>query len=321
MDIGYIGALLGGVLTLLSPCSAMLLPAFFAYAFSTRRQLMSRTFVFYLGLISSLVPLGIFAGVLGGLLTTHRFVLVSVAAYLVIALGLVQLLGIPIPALVRSGSGGGASVLSVYVLGAVYGVAGVCAGPILGSVLTIAAVGGNAVYGAFLLALYALGMTVPLAILALLWGRLGASGRRWLRPRSVRIGRWENSLVMVISGLLSIGIGVLLLVSNGTAKLSGLLSVGNQFALESAVSNTVSVVSNTTFVIAAVVVLAAVVAIVLWRSRPRPKTAGSSDDDGTSRSSGADDDVAQPAATGPAPEDESESGLPAGSSDSGGTSR
>jgi cytochrome c-type biogenesis protein len=30
MTIGYAGALIGGVLTLLSPCSAMLLPAFFA---------------------------------------------------------------------------------------------------------------------------------------------------------------------------------------------------------------------------------------------------------------------------------------------------
>ncbi|HSL37639.1 MAG TPA: cytochrome c biogenesis protein CcdA, partial [Arthrobacter sp.] len=65
MDIGYAGAFLGGVLTLLSPCSALLLPAFFAYAFSTKSRLVARTGLFYLGLLSTLVPLGIFAGVLG----------------------------------------------------------------------------------------------------------------------------------------------------------------------------------------------------------------------------------------------------------------
>lgn len=40
-DIGYLAALMGGVLALLSPCSAMLLPAFFAYAFQNPRQLLA----------------------------------------------------------------------------------------------------------------------------------------------------------------------------------------------------------------------------------------------------------------------------------------
>jgi len=48
--IGYLAAFLGGVLTLLSPCSALLLPAFFAYAFASRSRLLGRTAVFYAGL-------------------------------------------------------------------------------------------------------------------------------------------------------------------------------------------------------------------------------------------------------------------------------
>lgn len=35
MVVGLLGALVGGVLTLLSPCSVMLLPAFFSYAFTS----------------------------------------------------------------------------------------------------------------------------------------------------------------------------------------------------------------------------------------------------------------------------------------------
>ncbi|BAS07616.1 biogenesis protein [Arthrobacter sp. Hiyo4] len=62
MVIGYAGAFLGGILTLLSPCSALLLPAFFAYAFSTKTRLVARTALFYLGLLSTLVPLGCLPG-------------------------------------------------------------------------------------------------------------------------------------------------------------------------------------------------------------------------------------------------------------------
>ncbi len=54
--IGYLGAFLGGVLTLLSPCSALLLPAFFAYAFASPARLLGRTAVFYAGLAGVLAP-------------------------------------------------------------------------------------------------------------------------------------------------------------------------------------------------------------------------------------------------------------------------
>lgn len=267
MDIGYAGAFAGGILTLLSPCSAMLLPAFFAYAFSTRRQLAARSLVFYAGLITTLVPLGVFAGAIGSLMTQNRDVLIISAASIVIIIGLLQVAGVSAPSFIKGVSAVGTSTVSVYVLGAVYGVAGVCTGPILGSILTIAAAGGNPAYGGILLALYALGMAVPLFVLAILWDRLGVARHRWLRPRPVTIGRWSNSLIMVISGVLSIGIGVLLLVSNGTSNLGGTLSVGDQFALESATTTAASGVSNGVFAVVALAILAT--AFLLYRRSNR----------------------------------------------------
>lgn len=273
MVIGYAGAFIGGLLSLLSPCSALLLPAFFAYAFTTATRLVARTGLFYLGLLATLVPMGIFAGALGSLLTQHRTALIATAASLVISLGLIQLLGIRLPAWFRSGARGGGSRLSVFVLGTVYGVAGACTGPILGSVLTVAAVGSNPVYGAVLLAVYALGMALPLFVLALFWDRLGISGRRWLRPRPVTVGRWSNSAVMIISGSLSIGIGILLLATDGTAGLGGLLTVSDQFRLESAASGAASALPNTAFMVAAAALLA-LAAVLNWRIRRRPKPGG-----------------------------------------------
>jgi len=273
MDIGYAGAFVGGILTLLSPCSVVLLPAFFAYAFSSPTRLLSRTGIFYLGLIATLVPIGALAGSFGALFTQDRGTFVAVASAVIIALGLVQLSGIRLPSFSRGGGAEGTSKISVFLLGTVYGVAGVCAGPILGSVLTVAAIGGDAIYGGILLAVYALGMVVPLVVLALVWDRAKVGQRKWMRPRSLHIGRWQNSWLMIVSGVLSVGIGILLLVTDGTAGLGGILTISDQFAAESWALNVSSGVSNLVFSIIALLAIAAIVAVFAIRSNRRRRLA------------------------------------------------
>jgi len=58
IEVSYLAAFFGGVLSLLSPCSALLLPTFFAYAFQARKGLLAKTTIFYVGLATTLVPLG-----------------------------------------------------------------------------------------------------------------------------------------------------------------------------------------------------------------------------------------------------------------------
>ena len=267
MDIGYTGAFLGGILTLLSPCSVMLLPAFFAYAFASPTKLLGRTALFYAGLLTTLVPLGLLAGLLGSLVLQNRTALISVAAGVVIVIGILQLVGVEFPGLSRRAGADGTSAVSVFVLGSVYGVAGVCAGPILGSVLAVAATGGNPLYGGIMLAIFALGMALPLLLLSLLWTRLGLGTRGWLKPRRFRIGPWENSIWMAISGLLSIGIGVLLLATQGTSSLGGVLTIDAQFEAESAVVSFAAGISNMWFAGAALVLLLLAGGLYWWRSR------------------------------------------------------
>ena len=71
-QIGLLGAFLGGLLALLSPCSALLLPSFFAYAFDGAGKLAGRTGIFYLGLAAVLVPLGAGVGAIGSAITRYR---------------------------------------------------------------------------------------------------------------------------------------------------------------------------------------------------------------------------------------------------------
>ena len=91
--IGYLAAFLGGVLTLLSPCSALLLPAFFAYAFASRSRLLGRTAVFYADLAGVLVPLGMGSSAASTLVYGHQAALTTTAGVLLIGFGILQVVG------------------------------------------------------------------------------------------------------------------------------------------------------------------------------------------------------------------------------------
>lgn len=264
-QIGLLGAFLGGLLTLISPCSAMLLPSFFAYAFDGLGKLVARTAVFYLGLATTLVPLGAAAGLFGALLTQHRTTLTAASGVLLILLGLLQVSGkgFGLTAAQRmTGRIRISSGLSVYALGAVYGLAGFCAGPLLGSVLTVSAAGGEAFYGAILLALFALGMAFPLFLLALLWERFQLGKRTWLRGREVAIGPLRLHTTNIVSGLVFVAIGAMFVLTEGTASLGGVTDVDSQFAVQAWLQQTVAGVPNTAVLLALAVV--ALIA-VLWK--------------------------------------------------------
>ena len=156
MGIGYAGAFLGGLAAILSPCAALVLPAFFAYAFGGRvGALLGRTGLFYLGLLLTLVPLGVGAGVFGSLLTRHRGTLTTIAGVLLIVFGLLMVAGVKLPAFGVGQRGDPRGAAGAVLLGMTYGRAGACTGPLLGAVLTVAAVGGDPLFGAVLLACFA----------------------------------------------------------------------------------------------------------------------------------------------------------------------
>src|ERR687898_983803 len=126
VEASFLVTFLGGLLSLLSPCSALLLPAFFAYAFQSRGVLVGRTAVFYLGLAATLVPLGMGISAVSTLVYGHRSTLIGVSGLVIIVFGFIQLLGGgftfgPLERLrsrIKIDSG---SVVSTLALGAVYG--------------------------------------------------------------------------------------------------------------------------------------------------------------------------------------------------------
>lgn len=273
MSLSLLGAFLGGVLTLLSPCSVMLLPAFFAYAFSSPGALLARTGVFFLGLATALVPLGLLAGTLGAWVNQHRFALVTVASVLVIVLGLAMLFGVRLPGMIPQQGAKSASIASVFALGTVYGLAGVCAGPLLGAALAFAAFGGNPLLGGLVLLVFAAGMTVPLLLLAVLWDRVPAV-RKLVRPRELVIGRWRNAWTNIVGGLLTIAIGVLLLITQGTTSLGGVLGATAQANLEAQVMSWANAVPGWIVGLVFVLLVAVWLTVYVLRRRRERATTG-----------------------------------------------
>ena len=271
VEVSLLASFFGGVLSLLSPCSALLLPAFFAYAFGGAGELVRKTGVFYLGLASTLVPLGMGISAVSALFYGHRAALITASGLLLVAFGLLQLLGrgFEVGPLARLRSRvRGVSAGAVFALGAVYGLAGFCSGPILGAVLTVAAASGVALRGAVLLAVYAAGMAAPLFLMALLWDRLDLGDRRLLRGREISLGRFRLHTTNLVSGAMFVLLGVLFIGYEGTSALSGLYESNGATNLAFAAERWAEEVARGVPQVAVLAIMAALlVALLLLRGR------------------------------------------------------
>ena len=287
--VGPLVAFAAGALALLSPCSALLLPSFFAYAFANRTMLLRRTAGFYLGLLLTLVPLGTGASFASALFYGHRGTLIALAGWTLIALGVLQVLGgsFAMPFANRlqglAGRVRGTGTLSVVALGAVYGLAGFCSGPVLGAILTVAATTSPA-GGAALLAVYALGMAAPLFVLAALWDRLGAARRSWVRGRPLRLGPVRTHTTSLVAGVLFVAIGVLFLRYDGTAGVTGVLGLGDTTDLEvSAQAAITRWFAGVSVPVVAAVVAVVAIAVAVRRTRAQRRGSCPAPDRGRSR--------------------------------------
>lgn len=277
MDIGLITAFVGGVLALLSPCAALLMPAFFASTVGTGPRLLLHGAVFYLGLLVVLVPIGVGAGALGAIFVTHRQAIVLIASVVLVVLGAAQALGygfdaarlLPGGSALQAEAASKTGILKTALLGAASGVAGFCAGPILGAVITLAAARGDSLAAGALLAVYGAGMVVPLLVIAALWQRMGGRVRGVLRGRTFTVLGRELHTTSTATGLLIMAVGVIFWTTNGLVGAPALLPLDAQAWLQ----ERASVLANPVLDVLAIVAMAVVVLWLWARRRKQPVAA------------------------------------------------
>ena len=233
-----IAAFLAGLISFLSPCVLPLVPGYLSMISgagveelkSPQGHLMRRVMVnsigFILGFSVVFVVLGAAATEIGQLLGVYKHTLARVAGVVIIIFGL-HLTGIfKIKALYTDARlhsvKGNSTPIGAFVIGFAFAFGWTpCLGPILSAILTIAGEQDTVGKGILLLAVYSLGLAMPFLLTSLLMERFLKFYSRF---------RSHMHAIEVASGVLMIGLGVLLLLGRFTL-ISSWLSFLNRFAL------------------------------------------------------------------------------------------
>jgi hypothetical protein len=135
--------------------------------------------------------------------------------------------------------------------------------------VTVAAVDGDPLHGGVLLAVHALGMAVPMFVLALLRDRFDLGRKRRLRGRTFRAGPLTLHSTALVGGLFFIALGVAFLVFEGTSALPSVLGTETESALEERLSGLGAAVSDRVLLLVLAGVAGSAALLVLLRPSGR----------------------------------------------------
>lgn len=198
-----------GLLSFFSPCIFPLLPVYIGMLSRGGRSSILKTLFFVLGLSMSFVLLGFGAGIIGKILMSDTFRIIS--GILVICFGVIQMDIIKIPLLERTKLlslevAEKEGVMGTFFLGFTFSLGWTpCVGPILTSILFISSGGGSPVYGAMMMSIYVLGLATPFVVFSYTY--------KYLEKKLIGIKKHLN-LLKKLGGALIVGMGILLLTDN-----------------------------------------------------------------------------------------------------------
>lgn len=214
----FITAFFAGIAALFAPCCiGVLLPSYLASVFKTRTKIFLMTFVYYLGLLTVFLPLGLGMAGLGSLFSENHALFFTIGGLFMVLLGASLVLGksfmLPIhvkPQIKNNDFG------SLYVLGIFSGIATSCCAPVLAGVLALSALPGSWALGGLYSLVFVTGLVLPLFLAAIFIDRTKVTERLTsLRRRiSYRIlgKKVSVSLSHLVSGILYLAVGVFILI-------------------------------------------------------------------------------------------------------------
>ncbi len=220
-EVTFLGALLAGLLSFLSPCILPMVPFYLSYlagvgmnqvaagaeiSGAVRLRAFAASSCFALGVITVFVALGATATAFGSLVRDYFDVLRWFAAAIIIAMGLHVLGVVRIGLLYRQfraepGDTSNIGLVGAYVIGLAFAFGWTpCVGPVLAAILFTAAGQETAGQGALLLFVYGLGMTLPFIAAALFVGPFMA----WMARFRHHLGLVEKLMgaLLVLFGIL-----------------------------------------------------------------------------------------------------------------------
>ena len=210
-------AFIAGVFSFLSPCTLPILPAYFAVtAQADRARMGMMSLAFFFGLASLFVAMGASASALGQLLRDYMFQISQIGGGIVTIFGVMTLFGKGFSGASFQGKPA-STFIGFFLFGATFALGWTpCVGPILSSILMLAASEKTVFQGMNLLFFYAVGLGLPLILVATLCGNLPKDGMFWtlLRGKGWDIPVGGKTVFLhttnLFSGILLIVLGVVL---------------------------------------------------------------------------------------------------------------
>jgi len=209
-----VAAFIAGVAALFAPCCiTVLLPSYLASVFKERYKVVLMTFVFFLGILTVFLPIGLGAAALARFFNEYHNIIFTLGGLMLAGLGVSLILGksLAIPAPVHP-TVQGTDVLSVYLLGSFSAIATTCCAPVLAGVLALSAASGSIFWGGIYTVSYVLGMVAPLFIIASFLDKIDFTQKfsSLRRPRFFEIFGVEFRFILTeaIAGIVFLAMGV-----------------------------------------------------------------------------------------------------------------
>ena len=185
-EVSYIGSLVAGMLSFLSPCVLPLVPPYLCFiggvsleqisedeelAPGVMRAVVLSAVVFVLGFSTVFIALGATASTIGDFIVDYMDILSKLAGGVIIVLGLHFIGIIRIPILYREARFHAekkpAGLIGPYIIGLAFAFGWTpCVGPVLAAILMVAGSESSITYGMGLLAVYSAGLGIPFILAA-----------------------------------------------------------------------------------------------------------------------------------------------------------
>lgn len=190
MEITFIGALLAGLISFLSPCVLPLVPPYLCFLGGTTfdqlsgegeippdvyREVVLAALAFVFGFTTVFVALGATATAIGQLIAENLELLAKIAGFVIIVVGMHFLGILKIPFLYRElrshAMSAPAGMVGAYIVGLAFAFGWTpCIGPVLAAILAVAAAQDTVSQGVTLLFIYSMGLGIPFVAAALAFG-------------------------------------------------------------------------------------------------------------------------------------------------------
>lgn len=215
--VSLLVAFIGGILGFFTPCTIGVLPAYFAYSFETRKELVKATFFFFLGMATVTVPIGFLMAAAGSYI--RRPTLALTAGIILLLLGMMLILGKGFK-LVSIKNTAKRNNLGVYIFGLLFAIGFTpCSGPILASIIVLSSIT-TKLYAALMFVVYSLGTTLPLFVLSLFFEKYNIAQSRIFTKGSLNFslfGRsFETHWTKIVSGIMFIFLGAIFIIYRDT---------------------------------------------------------------------------------------------------------